>query len=69
LSQKYKQTKSYFKNVPGEIVQLLRALVALPEVLSQFPAAMRWWLRISSNGIQCPLMVCRLYMQIKHSFT
>jgi hypothetical protein len=40
----------------GEMAQWLRALTALPEVLSQFPAT-TWWLTTICNGIRCPLLV------------
>jgi hypothetical protein len=41
----------------GEMAQWLRALTALPEVLSSILATIRWLTTIC-NGIQYPLLVC-----------
>ena len=41
----------------GETAQWLRALTALPEVLSSIPAA-TWWLTTICNEIRCPLLGC-----------
>jgi hypothetical protein len=41
----------------GEMAQQLRALTALPEVLSSIPS-ITWWLTTTCNGIWCPLLVC-----------
>jgi hypothetical protein len=41
----------------GEMAQGLRALTALPEVLSPIPAT-KWWLTTICNGVWCPLLVC-----------
>jgi hypothetical protein len=38
----------------GEVAQWIRALAALPEVLS----STTWWLATICNRIRCPLLVC-----------
>ena len=39
------------------MAQWLRALTALPEVLSSIPSNYMW-LRTICNGIRCPLLMC-----------
>jgi hypothetical protein len=41
------------KTRAGEMAQLLRALTALPEVLSSIPSNHVWWLTTICNGIRC----------------
>jgi len=40
-----------------EMAQRLRALTALPKVLSSIPSN-TWWLTTICNEIRCPLLVC-----------
>jgi hypothetical protein len=50
-----KDSKKYFVGA-GEMAQQLRALTALPEILSSIPIT-TWWLTTICNGIGCPLLV------------
>jgi hypothetical protein len=54
----------------GEVAQWLRALAALPEVLSSIPRSITtWWLTTICNGIQCPLLARRCTCrQSTHTF-
>jgi hypothetical protein len=47
------------------MAQQLRALTALPEVLSSIPIT-TWWLTTIYNGLQCPLWVCGRQLQSTH---
>jgi len=46
-----------FLSGAGEMAQWLRALTALPEVLSLIPST-TWWLTTICKEIRCPLLVC-----------
>ncbi|CAO2609991.1 hypothetical protein LEMLEM_LOCUS14454, partial [Lemmus lemmus] len=48
----------YKKRGAGEMDQWLRALPAIPKVLSSFPAT-TWWLTTIGNVVWCPLLACR----------